>query len=122
MYKEKEMPLLDEDVEKYFGDTNIETYNDEKIQLVKKAKILLEFWSSLSLAITRSKEGYHLSKKWGDDELKKRYIEEGRPLIKKIIILEDDLKQILPNLKGVNFLTPSEINILPKWVLKILEI
>ena len=57
-----------------------------------------------------------MAKKWDDQELKDRYLEAGKPIIKKVDILENSLKDSLKPLKGVPFLEEQELRLLPKWV------
>lgn len=121
--EEKEVELSDKELEKWFADgANDEEYINSKIGLVKRIKILLMFWHQLSTEVARAKEGYSLAKKWKDEDLKKKYMEEGRPVVKKMIVLEDELKTVLPEMKNISFLPQEELIVLPKWMLKLMGI
>ena len=110
------------DVEAFFGRVEKESVRDAQFNLTNRARVLLLFWQELNFMLQKAKEGYRLAVKWNDEELKKKYIEEARPSVTKIFDIESDLKQVLAELKGVNFLTEKELDILPEWVRQILSV
>lgn len=116
----KTAELSDQEVTDFFGDNLEEEYIDATILKVRKARALIMYWHGLSSDVSSVKEGYHLAKKWDDEDLKKQYIEQGRPMVKKLNILEGELKEALPELKGKVFLRDDELELLPKWMLKLI--
>lgn len=114
--------LTNQEIEQWFGTIENEDYVNNKITLAKRAKSLFIFWNEFSMTANRIKEGYRLAKKWGDDGLSQKYIEEGKPIVQKLISIEDDLKEILPQLKNITFLQENELFLMPKWMLDLLDI
>lgn len=102
------------------GEVEESEFLDPRIHVVKKVKALLMFWQDLYTAVSQVREGYQLAKKFGDEEMKKRNIEQGGPLIKRLKIVEEELKEHLPFLKNVGFLQQNEAVSLPKWMHKLL--
>lgn len=119
-----QIELSDEEIEKQLDIDKFpeDEYIDSRISAVKRTTALLRFWKEISAQLDSVREGYSLAKAWKDDELKKRYLAEGGPLIKKQQIVKDRLEVILPVLKGVAFLPPGELELLPTWALKLLGV
>ena len=114
--------LSKEEIEEWFGESTDDIYYDHRVPLVRRAMALIEFWHELNKQIDTMKEGYHLAKKWKDEELKEQYIKKGGPLIKRQMILEEDMKVVLPLLKNTQFLSTQQAVLLPKWMLELLDI
>ena len=95
---------------------------DERMEVVTSARSLIMYWHQLHQQVAQIKEGYSLAKMWEDEDLKTQYMEQGRPLIKKEKILNEDIKEILTELKDVAFLSQQELIQLPKWMLKTLNV
>ena len=106
----------------WFGEPSKDEFINQKIPIIREVRSLLAFWNDLATTISQVKTGYSLAKKWEDKNLENRYLEEGKPLIKKMIILEDEIRKLLPELKGISFLRNEEIATLPNWMLEILGI
>ena len=111
-----------EDIEKHFGTLINDKYIDERIEISNKVKALLNFWHENNFGVNKAKEGYLLAKSWKDDNLVKRYIDEGKPFLQRRLSIEEKLKEILPKVKGVRFLHDSELVLLPIWMLEAMEI
>ena len=116
--------VSDKEIEQYLSGElfEAEEYDDGRVPLVKRVRALLQFWHELSTSLAKAQEGYGLAKKWDDEQLKKKFLEEGGPLVKKMKILESELKGVLPSLAKVQFLRDDEMRLLPKWMLKLLEV
>ena len=95
---------------------------DERMEVVTRARSLIMYWHQLHQQVSQIREGYNLAKLWEDEELKTQYMEQGRPLITKEIILNGGIKEILEELKDVAFLSQQELVQLPKWMLKTLNV
>lgn len=111
--------LTDEEIAEWLGKEE-DTFIDPRFNTAKKARALIGFWYEFSNALARTKEGYHLAQRWEDENLQKKYIEEGKPLIKKIKTVEEELKEILPQLEKTSFLHPNEVAGLPSWMISLL--
>ena len=108
--------LTNAQVEEYFGDVEIGEYENENLVKVFRAKTLLSVWREHDTAIASLKERYQLAVKFEDDKMKNSILDQGKPLIKRIKIVEDELKVLLPQLKNEQFLLPEEKAIFPKWI------
>ena len=122
--EELEIEQENKDVEDFFGENPLEDseYEDDTLLTVKRAKAIMMFWQQADSEVIQIKEGYNLAKGVGDDALKDVFITQGKPLVKKLKFLEEELKDILPRLKGITFLIPAEIAVLPKWQQKLLGV
>lgn len=98
-----------------------EEYIDERVPLVRKASALLDFWKEFSMVLERSRTGYLLAQKWKDEALMKKCLEEAKPQVERITVIEEELKLLLPQLKNVDFLSQDELRLLPIWMLELLE-
>tara|TARA_Y100000310_G_scaffold138037_2_gene136950 strand:- start:1443 stop:1901 length:459 start_codon:yes stop_codon:yes gene_type:complete len=114
--------LTDEDVTNWFGDDLEEDYIDNTLLDIRRGRSLLMFWHQLNTELSNIREGYILAKKWDDEELKQRYIEQGKPQIKRMKILEGEVKENLEKLRDKRVFTQQELILLPKWMLKILDV
>lgn len=119
----KSIVLSDAEIEEWLSEPlEEEDYADSKINTVRQVRAQLQFWHDLNNQLSIAREGYTLARKWDDEKLKERYIKEGGPLVKKMKILEARLKEYLPLLKNVQFLRQEELQLLPKWILKLLNV
>mgnify|MGYP001567242765 CR=1 FL=1 len=114
--------ISDGDVISRFGDIVKDEYIDPRINMVKRARSLLSFWRVIDNSLMDAREGFHLAEKWGDEELRKQHLTNGRTMIKRIKVVEDELKIILPQVKNIRFLPDNEIASLPKWMLVLLDV
>ena len=114
--------ISDGDVISRFGDIVKDEYIDQRINMVKRARSLLSFWRVIDNSLMDAREGFHLAEKWGDEELRKQHLTNGRTMIKRIKVVEDELKIILPQVKNIRFLPDNEIASLPKWMLVLLDV
>ena len=105
-----------------FDEDSEELFADNTLLQIREARALIRMWHDMSNQLVEVKTGFRMAKKWDDQELKDRYLEAGKPLIKKIDILENSLKEALEPLKNIPFLEEQEIRILPSWVHKILGV
>jgi len=114
-----EARLLEEDFD---SEGSEDLYVDPTLLQIREARALIRMWHDMSSQLIEVKTGYRMAKKWDDDELKTRYLDAGKPLIKKVDILEQSLKDALKPLKDTPFLEEQELRLLPKWVHKTLGI
>ena len=114
-----EARLMDDDFD---DEDSEELYVDNTLLQIREARALIRMWHDMNTQLVEIKTGFRMAKKWDDQELKDRYLDAGKPLIKKVDILENSLREALEPLKNVPFLEEQEIRILPRWVHKILGI
>ena len=114
-----EARLMDDDFD---DEDSEELYVDNTLLQIREARALIRMWNDMNTQLVEIKTGFRMAKKWDDQELKDRYLDAGKPLIKKVDILENSLREALEPLKNVPFLEEQEIRILPRWVHKILGI
>ena len=98
------------------NDDEGDEFIDTKLMDVRKARALLQFWQEITASVDQLKEGYRLAKLWKDDDLKNQYLQQGNPLVKKLSVLKIELKEFLPKVGGINFLSDAELSVLPKWI------
>ena len=114
-----EARLMDDDFD---DEDSEELYVDNTLLQIREARALIRMWHDMNTQLVEIKTGFRMAKKWDDQELKDRYLDAGKPLIKKVDILENSLREALEPLKNVPFLEEQEIRILSRWVHKILGI
>ena len=114
-----EARLMDDDFD---DEDSEELYVDNTLLQIREARALIRMWHDMNTQLVEIKTGFRMAKKWDDQELKDRYLDAGKPLIKKVDILENSLREALEPLKNVPFLEEQEIRILQRWVHKILGI
>jgi len=111
-----------EEIEKYFGIIQENQYLDERIEFVNQTNALLNFWHENNNGFHKAKEGYLLAKAWKDEDLAKKYINDGKPFLQRRLTIEEKLKIILPKVKGIRFLRDADLVMLPIWMLELMEI
>ena len=122
MKEAKEIDISDEEVKSRFGEIEKEEYLDPRFGDVRRTRALLLFWNSTNNDLVSAREGFHLAEKWKDDNLAKQNLDSGRILLKRINVIEEELRLLLPTIKSIRFLTDSELLFLPLWMSKLLEI
>ena len=88
---------------------------------IQESITLLRFWSQINNDVKSTKIAYRLAKQWEDENLIKNHLEQGKQLISRIKVVEDELKVALPKTRGNQFLTPDDRKQLPKWMLKLVD-
>jgi len=73
---------------------------DAEIEDMREAVTLFEVWNDLNIQITKVRTFYQLAKKWEDESLLDKNLEEGTILLKRMKITESELVEILPKFKG----------------------
>lgn len=100
-----------------------EVYSDFRIPLARDTRPMLAAWHEYKAAMAQVKTSYKLWKietedlGGGDEDQRRESIVQNASRIKKSLdAIEIELKDALPKLRGVSWITRSEIILMPVWM------
>lgn len=98
-----------------------EEYYDSRVPLARDTRPLIAAWHEYKNGMSQVKTNYKLWKieaneLGGDDQRRESIVQTAARLKKALNVIEKDLKESLPKLKGAAFLTRSEVILLPNWM------
>jgi len=100
-----------------------EVYSDFRIPLARDTRPMLAAWHEYKAAMAQVKTSYKLWKieaedlGGGDGDQRRESIVQNAARIKKSLdVIEGELKDALPKLRGVSWITRSEIILMPIWM------
>jgi hypothetical protein len=105
-----------------------ETYSDNRVPLARDIRPMIAAWHEYKNAMAQVKTTYKLWKieaneLGGESDQRRDAIVQNAARIKRALdIIEEELKETFPKLKGAAFLTRSELIVLPTWMHKSLGI
>jgi len=106
-----------------------EIYADSRVPLARDTRPMLAAWHEYKNAMSQVKTTYKLWKiesqdLGGDsqDQRREGIIQSAARIKKSLDVIETDLKDSFPKLKGVAFLTRAEMLIMPTWMHELLGI
>ena len=103
-------------------DSSEESYVDNRVAIARDIRPMIAAWHEYKQAMSQVKANYKLwkieSEISGDpqDQRKDGLIESASRLKKSVDFIEGEIKEAFPQLKGVAFLTRSELLVLPTWM------
>ena len=103
-------------------DSSEESYVDNRVAIARDIRPMIAAWHEYKQAMSQVKANYKLwkleSEISGDpqDQRKDGLIESASRLKKSVDFIEGEIKDAFPQLKGVAFLTRSELLVLPTWM------
>ena len=105
-----------------------ESYVDNRVSIARDIRPMIAAWHEYKGAMSQVKANYKLwkieSEISGDpqDQRKDTLVESASRLKKSVDFIEGEIKDAFPQLKGVAFLTRSELLVLPTWMHELLGI
>ena len=105
-----------------------ELYYDSRVPIARDIRPVIAAWHEYKNAMAQIKTTYKLWKieandLGGEADQRRDVIVQNAARIKRALdVIEGDIKETFPKLKGAAFLTRSEIIILPTWMHKLLGI
>ena len=109
-------------------DSYEESYVDNRVAIARDIRPMIAAWHEYKQAMSQVKANYKLwkleSEISGDpqDQRKDGLIESASRLKKSVDFIEGEIKDAFPQLKGVAFLTRSELLVHPTWKHELLGI
>lgn len=105
-----------------------ESYYDSRVPIARDIRPVIAAWHEYKNAMAQVKTTYKLWKieaneLGGEGDQRRDAIVQNAARIKRALdVIEKELKEVFPKLKGAAFLTRSEIIVLPKWMHALLGI
>ena len=105
-----------------------ESYYDSRVPIARDIRPVIAAWHEYKNAMAQVKTTYKLWKieandLGGESDQRRDAIVQSAARIKRALdVIEKELKETFPKLKGAAFLTRSEIIVLPKWMHALLGI
>jgi len=105
-----------------------ESYYDSRVPIARDIRPVIAAWHEYKNAMAQVKTTYKLWKieandLGGESDQRRDAIVQNAARIKRALdVIEKELKEVFPKLKGAAFLTRSEIIVLPRWMHKLLGI
>tara|TARA_Y100000310_G_scaffold264182_1_gene274746 strand:- start:723 stop:1301 length:579 start_codon:yes stop_codon:yes gene_type:complete len=105
-----------------------ESYYDSRVPIARDIRPVIAAWHEYKNAMAQVKTTYKLWKieaneLGGEGDQRRDAIVQNAARIKRALdVIEKELKEVFPKLKGAAFLTRSEIIVLPRWMHKLLGI
>ena len=105
-----------------------ESYYDSRVPIARDIRPVIAAWHEYKNAMAQVKTSYKLWKieandLGGESDQRRDAIVQSAARIKRALdVIEKELKEVFPKLKGAAFLTRSEIIVLPKWMHALLGI
>ena len=105
-----------------------ESYFDSRVPIARDIRPVIAAWHEYKNAMAQVKTTYKLWKieandLGGESDQRRDAIVQSAARIKRALdVIEKELKEVFPKLKGAAFLTRSEIIVLPKWMHALLGI
>ena len=99
-----------------------EIYSDFRIPLARDTRPMLAAWHEYKAAMSQVKTSYKLWKieaeeLGGEGDQRREAIVQNASRIKKSLdVIESELRDALPKLQGVSWITRSEIILMPVWM------
>ena len=111
-------------------DTVVESYSDSRVPLARDIRPMIAAWHEYKGAMSQVKTSYKLWKieaneLGGDgqqDQRRDGLVESASRIKRALDVIEGEIRDAFPKLKGVAFLTRSEIIVLPIWMHDLLGI
>lgn len=98
---------------------------DSGIEEMREVIGLFSVWNDLNIQFQRVKTLYKLSQKWDDEDLAKQHLATGEAIMKKLDVVEEELKPLLPSYKGTKAFTvfsTDQVRQMAVWMKEMLEI
>ena len=105
-----------------------EEYYDTRVPLAREIRPVIAAWHEYKNAMAQVKTTYKLWKIESDelgaegDQRRDQIVQNAARIKRALDVIEGEIKEVFPKLQGAQFLTQSELIILPTWMHKLLGI